>query len=55
MLDCGHVFHKACIMECLHRKFECVLCRQTDLVNFRVYCRACLKRYMQFPMHCIFR
>ena len=29
VLPCGHTFHKACILECFRRKYECILCRRT--------------------------
>lgn len=47
VLQCGHTFHKECIFECFRRKYECILCRRTELNIFKLYCRKCLKRYIE--------
>ena len=32
-LECGHIYHRKCIVECMRRKRECVLCRSMPLLD----------------------
>ena len=44
-LQCGHVYHNKCIVECLNRKQQCPLCRSTNFKNVKSYCSKCQLAY----------
>ena len=46
-LQCGHVYHRSCIIACLQRKRECVLCRTSDFNMAHVYCEQCRMAYYE--------
>ena len=46
-LECGHSFHRKCIVESVKRKKECSLCKADAIDNIKVYCEGCLKRYIK--------
>jgi hypothetical protein len=48
--QCSHYFHPNCLRMWLKKKFECGVCRGTDLSLFRLSCSRCFGSVTQIPI-----